>query len=53
MKRIACKLFLPLAACAATAVPLGGMAASFSTLIKTPLVVEGLTTDNAGYLYSP
>jgi len=53
MKRIACKLFLPLAACVAAAVPLGGMAASFSTLIKTPLAVEGLTTDNAGYLYSP
>ena len=53
MKRIACKVFLPLVACAATAVPLGGMAATFSTLTLTPLAVEGLTTDNAGYLYSP
>lgn len=53
MKRIACKFFLRLAACAAAAVPLGGMAASFSTLITTPLAIEGLTTDNAGYLYAP
>jgi len=53
MKRIACKFFLPLVACAATVVPLAGTAASFSTLITTPLVIEGLTTDNGGYLYAP
>ena len=53
MKRFACKFFLSLVACAATAIPMAGVGASFSTLIKTPLAVEGLTTDNAGYLYAP
>jgi sugar lactone lactonase YvrE len=56
MNRFARNIFLPLAACAAcaaAAIPPSGMAASFSTLIVTPLAVEGLTTDNAGYLYAP
>ncbi|MEA2983870.1 MAG: hypothetical protein QOD94_124, partial [Alphaproteobacteria bacterium] len=31
----------------------GAQAETFSTLILTPLVTEGLTNDNAGNLYTP
>jgi sugar lactone lactonase YvrE len=53
MNRSACTFFLCLLACAATAAPPVPSSASFSTLVKTPLVIEGLTTDNAGNLYTP
>ena len=45
--------FLSLVACAAVAAPPTQSSATFSTLAKTPLVIEGLTTDNAGFLYAP
>ena len=41
------------AALAATARADGTSTATFSTLITTPLVIEGLTNDNDGNLYAP
>jgi sugar lactone lactonase YvrE len=50
-------LFLSLAfvagSAATLAIPDGSPQASFSTLITTPLVIEGLTNDDQGNLYAP
>ena len=56
MKLALRKLFLLLASCtavAALAAPPTQTGATFSTLVATDLVIEGLTTDNAGNLYAP
>jgi sugar lactone lactonase YvrE len=47
------KVFLSLALAAAGGVLAAGTPAAFSTLITTPLVIEGLTNDAAGNLYAP
>ena len=47
------KVFLSLALAAAGSVLAAGTPATFSTLITTPLVIEGLTNDAAGNLYAP
>lgn len=56
MKIRPCELFLSLALVASPAAVLANNnddEATFSTLIKTPLVIEGLTHDNNGNLYAP
>jgi sugar lactone lactonase YvrE len=51
MSRTARNLFLALAVSAASAVAAAPV--SFSTLVTTPLVIEGLTNDDGGNLYAP
>jgi sugar lactone lactonase YvrE len=47
------RLFLSLALAATPAAALAQTIATVSTLITTPLVIEGLTNDNDGNLYAP
>jgi sugar lactone lactonase YvrE len=44
---------LSLLVCAPLSLSSSAQAASFSTLITTPLAIEGLTNDNQGNLYTP
>lgn len=53
MNPIARNLFLSLALSAASSTAFAAPPATFSTLITTPLVIEGLTNDNDGNLYAP
>jgi sugar lactone lactonase YvrE len=51
MKIGLCRHFMSLALAAGTTMALG--ATTFSTLITTPLIIEGLTNDDHGNLYAP